>query len=259
MAYINGKEILFSAQVNRDTTEKPFINTAEMRNFTPFFRGNARLDVLDKRDFSNAYFFSYAFQDSTNLTEEPLIITHKNNIDSFLSVFQNTRIKKFAKNDFSHLGNCSNCFSGNPSLEEVNIYMNGYQHVGLFLNDTALKKVATINMAKSANAYRMFEGCTNLTEITLLNIPISLQIGSGDTWGHLLTVDSLINTVKELVNKGTAKTLTMGSVNKAKIADVWCVVTDDTTDKMSIEIVEAGTEGAMLLEDFARLKNWSIT
>lgn len=238
---------------------KPFINTAEITNFSYFFYENARLNLLDKVDFSKMNSCGHIFEKCSNLTEEPLFTVTGKYVDSCGFMFTNcTNLKSIKKNNFRNFGMMSTAFQGCTSLEEVDTQIFGYNYAALFSGCIALKKVATVDCNKVLSNGNMFYNCKNLTELTLTNIKKSIQIGSGETWGHLLTVDSLINTVKELVNTGSTLTLTMGSVNKEKIADIWCVVTDDTTEKMTIEIVDAGTEGAITLEDFAGLKNWTI-
>lgn len=104
----------------------------------------------------------------------------------------------------------------------------------------------------------MFAGCKKLTNLDLRNIKLNLQIGSGTSWGHLLTVDSLVNTIKELVTQTSYKTLTMGPTNLGKIANLYCKITDDTDPKKTMELCESTEEGAMTLKQYAQLKKWNI-
>ena len=104
----------------------------------------------------------------------------------------------------------------------------------------------------------MFNGCANLTNLDLRNIKVSLQIGSGTSWGHLLIVDSLVNTIKELVTQTSYKTLTMGTANREKIANLYCKIIDNTDPKKTMELCESTEEGAMTLTDYAQLKKWNI-
>ena len=134
-----------------------------------------------------------------------------------------------------------------------------------------LETISSLNMINVRSAGSMFTNCSKLTNLTLLNIKVDLQIGSGTDWGHLLTLESLINTIKELVNVGASKTLTMGSANLEKIANVYvkrtttgdiptCLSDNSNIDlaKAPCEVCESTDEGAMTLEDYANLKGWAL-
>lgn len=113
----------------------------------------------------------------------------------------------------------------------------------------------------SYNTYNnssLFNNCQALTNLTLYNIRRSLQIGSGTTWGHLLTVDSLVHTIQELCTVTSTQTLTMGSANLEKIAGLYCKITDDTVEKKTMELCESTDEGAMTLEEYAAAKGWAF-
>lgn len=270
MAYINGKEVLFSANVNQDANNKPFINTAEITNFAYFFAGNGRNNLIEKTDLSRAKYISYIFSNCHGLTEEPLLPTH--HIDSCMYIFEGCKgLKSIKKNKFSSTGNMTGAFQKCTGLEEVdvNITDKTYNFNGMFSGCTNLKTVKTLDMIKSLSQPSMFNSCTNLTELTLLNIKLNLQIGSADTWGHLLTLESLLNTIQELWNVGEERTLTVGSANLAKLANVY-VKTVTITDEMRaadanidlkvpFEVCESTDEGAMLITQYASLlKQWTI-
>ena len=107
-----------------------------------------------------------------------------------------------------------------------------------------------------------------MKEIWIKNIKVDIQVGSGETWGHLLTEESLIHLVKELRDTGSAKTLTVSTPSLEKLSSVY-VRTIDITDemraeddlideKLPFEVCESTDEGAMLITDYVGLKNWSI-
>lgn len=247
------------SKVTVEVPDKPFINTSKISDFQYFFCNGARMEIIDQVYF-HGEFFMYAFQSNkkiSKLHQGILDLTSINATGMCNGATALTEIKTEKWKTVNINGICKGC----TSLIEVNLPNCRLQNApSAFENCTALETVILGGSETWVNSYTsMFKGCTNLKTLIMKDIRLNLQIGSGETWGHLLTVDSLINTVKELITSSTAKTLTMGSANKAKIADIYCVVTDDTTAKMSIEIVDAGTEGAMTLEDFAGLKGWSIT
>lgn len=146
----------------------------------------------------------------------------------------------------------------------------GKNFTGFLKNCYVLPVVPAFDVrnAKSNALYIMFENCRSLTEIWIKNIGANLQVGSGDAYGHLLTLESLIHLIKELRDTGSLKTLTIGNVNLEKIANVY-VRTIDITDemraeddlideKLPFEVCESTDEGAMLITDYVALKNWSI-
>ena len=114
----------------------------------------------------------------------------------------------------------------------------------------------------------MFWYCVKLTNLNIKNIKVTLQIGSGSSWGHLLTVDSLVNTIYECRDTGSTKTLTVGSANLAKLANVYVKLIDITDEmraeddlideKKPFEVCESTDEGAMLITDYVGLKNWKL-
>ena len=118
------------------------------------------------------------------------------------------------------------------------------------------------------NATKFVDNCANLKEIWIKNIKVDIQVGSGETWGHLLTEESLIHLVKELRDTGSAKTLTVSTPSLEKLSSVY-VRTIDITDemraeddlideKLPFEVCESTDEGAMLITDYVALKNWNL-
>ena len=158
-------------------------------------------------------------------------------LDDCTSLFsENRRLKYLDKFDFSETTNMSSMFSNCSSL-------------------TTIPQMDTSNVT---NMSSMFSNCSSLTNLDLRNIKINLQIGSGTSWGHLLTVDSLVNTIKELVTRTSYYTLTMGPANLEKIANLYCKIIDDTDPKKTMELCQSSEEGAMTLIDYALRKHWYI-
>lgn len=126
--------------------------------------------------------------------------------------------------------------------------------------------IGTLDMINATDVSNIFNVCYKLTNVTLKNIKKTLQITS-----TLLTLDTLINTIKELwdYSSGTTTyTLTMGSDNLAKIANTYVKLVTPTEEqivqdpnivnKMPCEVCESTDEGAMLLSDYATLKKWNL-
>ena len=115
-----------------------------------------------------------------------------------------------------------------------------------------------IDTSNGTNFGSMFYNCSSLTNLTLYNIRKSITIGSGTSWGHLLTVDSLVHTIQELCAASSSQTLTMGSANLNKIANIYCKVIDGSNEKKPMELCESTDEGAMTLTAYANMKNWNL-
>ena len=146
------------------------------------------------------------------------------------------------------------------------------------------------DMRNTTGANGMLQNCTNLTNLTLKNIKTNLQVGSGTSYGHLLTIGSLVGLCHELRDTGSSKTLTVGSANLDKLANVYVKIID-VTDEMTaaddlvseklpfeayvvdpdntaditshvtttrVSSVDELPEGAVLMSDYVVLKNWQL-
>lgn len=147
-------------------------------------------------------------------------------------------------------------------------YLGGVTYVANIFANTKIEIIDGYDFRGVYNASKFVDGCTNLKEIWIKNIKVDIQVGSGETWGHLLTEESLIHLVKELRDTGSAKTLTVSTPSLEKLSSVY-VRTIDITDemraeddlideKLPFEVCESTDEGAMLITDYVVLKNWSI-
>lgn len=132
----------------------------------------------------------------------------------------------------------------------------------------SLTTVPQFDTSSVTTMSNMFNNCSALTEIWIKNIKTALQVGSGTSWGHLLTVDSLVHLCYECRDTGSSKTLTVGSANLAKLADVY-VKPIEITDEMRAEDdlideklpfvrCESTDEGAILIRDYLPVKNWEL-
>lgn len=187
----------------------------------------------------------YAFQ-SSGVTDACVtdIISHASSVYGYIfdkcNSLKNVEVKYFWTNMFS---NCSNLktakstgtasstgdsvFQNDTSLETV-ILSNGTTTIGtkVFYGCTSLKTVylpssittATNNSLTTTNSYYAFYNCTALEDVQLgqdWNMSLRLNVSNN------LTVDSMVamfNSLKDLTGD-TAKTLTLGSTNLAKLTD----------------------------------------
>lgn len=108
----------------------------------------------------------------------------------------------------------------------------------------------------------------NFINIKLFNIGTNLLLGQTDKFGDMLTYESIIHTIKELVNVDSSRILTIGNVNKRKIANTYVKLIEITADMLNEDelvakkkpfvICESTDEGAMTIDEYVALKNWKI-
>ena len=132
-----------------------------------------------------------------------------------------------------------------------------------------LEVIPAYDFRKVIYTNNIFRNCSNLKEIWIKNIPNTIQVASGDTYGHLLTVDSLVHLIQELIPPSLRQqTLTIGEINREKLTNVHIRLIeitdamraeDDLIDqKLPFEVCESTDEGAIPIIDYANSKNWNI-
>lgn len=137
--------------------------------------------------------------------------------------------------------------------------------VHAFYGCTALTNLTKLDLFNVNQSFYIapFSNCKNLTNLEISNIKYNLQVGSGTTWGHLLTNESLIGLCQECINVGSSRTLTVGSANLDKLASVYVKLTgeaeeDESYPKLPMVQCESTDEGAMLIEDYMTSKGWVL-
>lgn len=226
------------------------LNLPKVANATYMFYGCSNLKNVDlslPTDLDVSYTADYMFRNCSGLTNINL--------------------------NFSRVSSLDYCFQYCSQLEEAHLTStsNATNVSSMFQECTKLTTVTGLDFINvTASSVAPFGKCTNLTNLTIKNIKKPMFIGSGTTYGHLLTVDSLVNTIKELwdYSSGTSTyKLTMGTANTAKLADVYVKLITPTEEqiandpyiesKMPCEVCESTDEGAMLILDYLALKKWT--
>lgn len=291
--------------LNYTGTDFSFLNgldTSQVKTFNYMFQ-NCRgiTDNAPVIDVSSATNLNYMFYQCQNLTEPPKLEIGKNGISvSLESMFDGcNKLTKFPDYDFTYVTSVSNMFRYCRSLtgEFVLPYIPLITYFGgIFQNCENLNKVRFENCSKGTNFGSVFyactnlhtienmdcvsatsditssfTNCTNLTNLYVYNIKRNITIGSGTSYGHLLTLDSLVNTIKELWDfSGTTTTrkLTMSTPSKELIANVYVKLVEPTAEQIEADsniiykkncvVCESTDEGAMTLTEYATSKNWAI-
>lgn len=181
-----------------------------------------------------------------------------------------TALKTTPAYDTSSATSVNSMFAKCTSLEEVrSMDLRSATYVSSMFNGcSSLVTIRALDMRSATNTSSMLSNCKSLTNVVLKNINTNLQVGSGTTYGHLLTVDSLVGLIYELRTQTSQKTLTVGTANLAKLTDVYVKLIDITDDmraeddlideKMPFVVCESTDEGAMLIGDYVLTKNWKL-
>lgn len=140
----------------------------------------------------------------------------------------------------------------------------------LFRNCTNLKTVIGTIDVSNADCFNIIFGCKSITDLKLINIKTSIQLGSGTSYGVNLSDDTIINTFKELhdLTDEETQTLTLSTTTKTKIDAIYVKLIDVTdemiandpyiTSKKPCIVCESTDAGAMTLREYGISKNWNI-
>lgn len=257
-------------------------DTSNVTTMTSMFQGCKKLTSLDVSSFdtSNVTNVNQMFNNCNALTKLDLRNFDTKKLTSFYYMF--SLCKQLVELNLSsfnttNVSNFQNMFTQCNALATINLSSfdtrKGTNFSYMFQACYALTDIiGDINLILATNVSGIFDACRALTNVTLKNIKVNLQLGSGTSWGHLLSLDSLTNAINELWNMtgSTAKTLTIGSTNLEKLANVYVklvTITDEMRaedeyidNKLPFIVCESTDEGAMLILDYARnLKNWNIS
>ena len=216
--------------------------------YSDAFYGCSNLTSVTVAENANYTLGQYAFQ-STGITDVCVadIIAHASSVESHIfdkcNSLENVEVKYFWSNMFSNciklktakctetgnnksIGN--SVFYRDTALEEVFI-AEGYTTIGtaVFYGCNSLKKVylpssittaTSSSLTSTSSSYYTFYNCTALEDVQLgveWNMSLRLDVSPN------ITVESMIamfNSLKDLTGN-TAKTLTLGSTNLAKLTD----------------------------------------
>lgn len=169
----------------------------------------------------------------------------------------------------SNATNFSSTFDGCESLAiPIRCITTSATNLSYMFRNCYVIDTVEINARSATNVSNIFSGCKALTNLIVKNIKVSLQVGSGTSYGHLLTVDSLVGLCYELRDTGSSKTLTVGTANLEKLATVYVKeieITDDMRaeddlidEKLPFVRCESTDEGATLITDYIQFKNWKV-
>ena len=248
------------------------LDTRNGTNFNSMFSGCTNLSSIPALDTSKGTNFTYMFNGCTNLSSIPELDTRNGtNLSSMFSLCR--KLTNAPNLDVSNATNLSNIFNYCLSLVSVpELDTRKSTSLSYMFNMcdkvVSIPKLDAMACTSTSSLNNIFYNCKALTNLTIKNIKANLTIGSGTTYGHLLTVDSLVGIIYELINVGDSRTLTVGSANLTKLSKVY-VKQIPITDEMRAEdafidsklpcVVCASTdEGATLIKTYAFAKGWTL-
>ena len=251
-------------------TTIPQLDTSSVTNMESMFSKCSSLTTIPQLDTSSVTNMFFMFSGCTILTTIPQLDTSSvtNMAGMFNGCSSLTTIPQLdtrSVTDMNSTFNGCNSLATIPQLDTRSVTsMNS-----TFSGCSSLTTIPQLDTRSVTTMISTFSSCRSLTNCYLKNIKTALTIGSGTTYGHLLTADSLLYIIKELVNTGSNKTLTMGSANTAKLSSTYVKLIDITDEmraeddlidsKLPFEVCESTDEGALaILTDYVALKNWSI-
>ena len=252
---VTSMDYMFSYCSKLTSLDVSNLDTSSVTNMSSMFGHCSKLTSLDvsNLDTSSVTSMNGIFSSCVSLTELDVSNFNTSKVTNISSMF--SRCSKLTSLDVS-----------NFDTSKVTIMSQAFQNCSSLQNI-----IGTIDLIKCTSLSNMFNNCTNLTTVTLKNIKANLQIGSGTSYGHLLTLDTLINTIKELwdYSSGTKTyTLTIGSANLEKIANTYVKLITPTEEQIAqdpnieskkpCEVCESTDEGAMSLTEYVTSKRWSL-
>lgn len=247
----------------------PLLDTSKVRDMYCMFSYCSNLTTVPLLDTSNVTNMQQMFGNCSDLASVPLFDTSK--VTTMYYMFSGcTALTSIPLFDTSKVTTMGYMFSGCKSLTEVPAFDTSEvtEMTYMFHNCSTLTEIPALDMRNVTSMSSIVNNCSALTDIRIRNIKSNIQISSGTSYGHLLTVDSLVHLIYELRNTGSSQTLTIGSTNLSKLADVY-VKLIDITDEMRAEDdlvdeklpfvrCESTDEGAQLITSYVSAKNWAL-
>lgn len=257
---VNSMTNMFDGCKALQTLDLSSFDTSNVTNMYYMFNACEALQTLDLSGFntSNVTNMSYMFRNCSKLSSLDISNFNTSNVTDMTQMFASCKlltILDLSSFNTSKVSSIGTAFAGCTVLETI---------------------LGELNLIKCTSLSNTFNACKALKTVTLKNINTTLQIGSGSgtgssDYGHLLTLDTLLNTIQELwTNTSTStKKLTIGTANTAKLANVY-VKLIEITDEMRAEDeyidnkapfvqCESTDEGAMLITEYVTtVKKWQL-
>ena len=248
-------------------TSVPLFNTSNVTNMEYMFSSCSQLTSVPLFDTSKVTKMGDMFKNCSQLTSVPLFNT--NNVKNMNSMLYGTALTTVPLFDTSNVTNMGYMLQTCSRLTSVPLFnTSNVTNMDSMLYGTALTTVPAFDMRNVTTASSIVFNCKKITECWLRNIKINLQVGNGSSWGHFLTLESLLHLCKECRKTSSSLKLTVGTANLEKLANVYVKLIDITDDmraeddlideKYPFVQCESTDEGAMTIQDYMATKSWTL-
>lgn len=222
------------------------LDTSNVTNFSQTFSNNTKLESLPQFDTSSNTTFYRTFYACSNLGEIAINATNATTLQS--------------------------CFEGCSKIESINLVSthNVTNFSEAFYNCSSLNTLIGLDLYNATDV-STFVHYSKLTTLDVKNIKIGCRFGATTQWGTNLSKDSVINVIKELWDNSSSTTtlgVSFSTTTKTLLSDVYVKLITPTAEQIAAdpyinnkkpcEVCASTDEGAMLITDYATLKNWTI-
>ncbi|MBO5312477.1 MAG: BspA family leucine-rich repeat surface protein [Clostridia bacterium] len=219
-------------------------------------------------DFRNA---SYLFVNKTTIKTAPIKYADTSNATDMEGMFKGcSSLIAMPSLNTQKVLKMANMFAGCTALTAVASYdtRNVTVFSNMFGSCSSLTQIPKLDLRSAVSVSGMLGGCKALKTVDIVNIRVSLQVASGSSYGHLITQDSLLHLIKEVIKGDSAIKLTVGAANLNKLAGVYVRLVDVTNAmraqddlidlKYPFEVCQSTDTGAMSIEEYASMKNLTL-
>lgn len=259
----------------------PLLNTSNVKNMSNMFSGAVQLTNVPQFDTRNVKNMSNMFENCVKLTVVPLFDTRNVTNMAFMFAMSksntyNDVLTEIPAFDTSNVTNMAVMFKNCRALITTPDFNTRKVTTinGFFDGCSSLTTVPRLDIRSATTTDSMFNKCSALTNCLICNIPTTLQVGSGTSYGHLLTTESLLNLLNETryYTDGKTRKLTVGTANLAKftgdyeyvkltgeivdVDDNPCELVDGC--KVRCTWCASTDEGTMTVAEYMQMKGWQI-
>ena len=197
-------------------TTIPQLNTSKVTTMSSMFSSCSSLESIPLLDTGNVTDMYGMFYNCSKLTTIPQLNTSK--VTTMSSMFNGcSSLESIPQLNTSNVTNMYGMFYNCSLLTTVPLYNTSKvtDMSQMFWHCSDLQTVPAFDCSKVTNMNNMFASCSSLKSILMTNIGVSLNISASTLFDR----EDLVLILNNLKTVTTAKVLTMGATNLAKLTD----------------------------------------